>query len=116
MLDDEKLVGSLAMLLGLISLGFSLGPWDSPYRLRYAAALSERFGKTAARLFWLLLAVILAGLGAVIIAGVRPEYARPQSSTNLGTSIDGLIQRTLDTRTSQLASEHFLFDHRGCLT
>ena len=89
MLDDEKLVGGLAILLGIMFLCFSLGPWESPYRLRSTATVTKRFGKPAARLFWLLLAVILGGLGVAIVTDVRPGYAKPVSSTALHVGVDG---------------------------
>lgn len=88
MLDDEKLVGGLAILLGIMFLCFSLGPWESPYRLRSTAIVTKRFGKPAARLFWLLLAVILGGLGVAIVTDLRPSYAKPVSVRGLSVGVD----------------------------
>lgn len=89
MLDDEKLVGGLAILLGIMFLCFSLGPWESPYRLRSTATVTKRFGKPASRLFWLLLAVILGGLGVAIVTDMRPGYVKPVSVRVLYVGLDG---------------------------
>jgi len=77
--NDEWLVGGLAGVMSLCFLAFALGPWEKPYQLRAIQAIAERFGKLVARFFWLLLAVMMGGLGIAIVTGKRPGYAVPLS-------------------------------------
>jgi uncharacterized membrane protein YphA (DoxX/SURF4 family) len=72
---DEIFVSSIAIGLAVIAAATAIGPWEGPYRLRTARAIGDRFGKPAARLFWLLLAVLTLLAGLAILSGVRPHYA-----------------------------------------
>ena len=74
---DDMLVGSLASVLAMIAIAISLGPWKRPYQLRSVAAVESRFGKTAARGVWLVIALASLIAGVVIFAGLRPVYALP---------------------------------------
>ena len=73
--NDEWFVGGLSILLAVLFFLFAIGPWSAPYRLRSTAAISAKYEKLFARLFWFLLAVLLGGLGLAILLGLRPTYA-----------------------------------------
>ena len=74
---DEPLVGSLAIVLGVVSIAIAAGPWEAPYRLRTLSAVSENYGKVAARLVWLVIAMATLMAGIAILSGTRPPYATP---------------------------------------
>ncbi|EMI54810.1 hypothetical protein [Rhodopirellula sallentina] len=74
---DEFLVSCLALSLSVIATGIALGPWDAPYKIRSVAHIENRFGKFAARLVWVVIAIVSGGSAAAIISGVRPAYATP---------------------------------------
>jgi hypothetical protein len=74
---DEQFVGSVAIILSMISLAIAVGPWAAPYRLRTCSMLISRFGKPVARGFWLVIALASLTAGIAILAGVRPSYADP---------------------------------------
>lgn len=76
--NDELFVGGLAVLLSLIFLAFAVGPWAAPYRLGATNAIVKRFGKTAARLFWITLSIFVGLVGIAILTGMRPRYAVSQ--------------------------------------
>lgn len=79
---DDILVGSLAFVLALVSIAICVGPWTRPYQLRSVAAIESRFGKTAARSVWLVIALASLTAGVVILAGIRPAYARPTDAAS----------------------------------
>ena len=79
-MNDELFVGGLANLMAVLFLLFAIGPWSQPYRLRSTAAITEKYGKPFARLFWLALALALGGVGIAIVVGWRPSYTSPQAS------------------------------------
>ncbi|MEM9587595.1 MAG: hypothetical protein AAGA03_09965 [Planctomycetota bacterium] len=81
---DDALVGSLAIGLALVSIAVCLGPWTGPYQLRSIAAVKRRFGMSAARSIWFLIAVAAMMAGVSILTGIRPTYATP--SPNLQTA------------------------------
>jgi hypothetical protein len=72
---DEILVGCVAITLALISLAIAIGPWDKPYQLGSVSAIHRRFGKFAARIFWVVLALASFSSGVIILSGLRPSYA-----------------------------------------
>lgn len=80
---SEPLVGLVAIILALAATAVSLGPWPSPYRLRSIAAVRRRFGMTAARFVWLIVALASLSAGLAILAGVRPSYAVPAQRSEL---------------------------------
>ncbi|MDG2220297.1 MAG: hypothetical protein P8L85_02895 [Rubripirellula sp.] len=74
---DEQFVGSLAIILSIISVAIAVGPWTAPYRLRTFSALTNRFGKPVARGVWVAIALASLTAGIAILTGVRPSYADP---------------------------------------
>ena len=78
--NDELFVGGLASLMAVLCFLFAIGPWNQPYRLRSTAAITEKYGKPFARLFWLALALALSAVGVAIMLGWRPSYTSPQAS------------------------------------
>ncbi len=74
---DEPLVGSLAILIAMVSLAIAVGPWARPYELRSVHAVRSRFGKPAARGIWILVAAASLASGMAILSGFRPGYAVP---------------------------------------
>lgn len=74
---SESLVGTIAILVAVISVAVSIGPWSSPYELRTFAAIRQRFGMRIARVAWVAIAVASLTSGLAILNGVRPSYADP---------------------------------------
>lgn len=74
---DETLIGSIAMIMALISFLIAFGPWAKPYQLPTMMAVSRRYGKAAARGLWLLIALASLASGVAILGGLRPGYAEP---------------------------------------
>lgn len=77
MISDEFFVGCLAIVLAIIAMAIALGPWSLPYRSRSMTSICERYGKKAARLVWLLIAIVSAASGVSILNEIRPAYAAP---------------------------------------
>ncbi|MFG0264998.1 MAG: hypothetical protein ACF8AM_07570 [Rhodopirellula sp. JB055] len=82
MIQDDTLVGGLAILIAALSTAIAIGPWMVPYQIRSIAAIQKRFGSVAARGAWLLIAFLSAISGAAILSGVRPSYASPPTTLN----------------------------------
>jgi hypothetical protein len=82
-MNDELLVGAVAMGIAALFTLFSLGPWQFPYRMLSVAAIESRFGKKAARSFWLLIALLIGVVGLSILSGARPGYAKPDLTTEI---------------------------------
>lgn len=80
---DEPLVAALAIGMALIAAAIAVGPWNGPYRLRSIDAVSNRFGKPAARAVWIAVAVTMFTTGLAIIKGVRPTYAIPADDVSV---------------------------------
>jgi hypothetical protein len=80
---DEPLVGTIAIIVAIISAGIAVGPWTEPYRLRTFSAICRRFGKPVARGVWVAIAVALLGSGMAILSGLRPSYADPSHRADL---------------------------------
>ena len=72
---DEILVGSLALVFAVVSFSIGVGPWSAPYQLRTFQAVSNRYGKTAARVVWVLISVAFLLVGVSVLLGLRPSYA-----------------------------------------
>ncbi len=69
---SDVLVSSLAFLLSAIAVAIGVGPWTEPYELRTFRRLRDARGMIAARLGWVIIALIAAGCGAAIWNNVRP--------------------------------------------
>ncbi|TWU40829.1 hypothetical protein [Novipirellula artificiosorum] len=80
---DDTLVGAVAVVFAVLSFTIAIGPWSSPYRLRTILAVSDRFGKPAARGVWLAVAIASLMAGIAILSGVRPSYAEPAGSHSM---------------------------------
>ena len=76
---DEILVGSLALVFAVVSFLIGVGPWIAPYQLQTFQAVGKRYGKTAARLVWLLISLAFLVVGVAVLLGLRPSYARLSS-------------------------------------
>ncbi len=77
---SEWFVGGIAIAFG------SLVGWNalvySPllYRLRTVAAVRKRYGRQAACGLLLSVAALLFAAGAMILGGIRPQYAAPPTA------------------------------------
>jgi len=78
---DDLFVAAVALIGGGLALAVSVGPWTAPYRLRSISRINHRFGEPAARLTWMLVAIVSLLAGLAIVSGVRPSYAQPQSGS-----------------------------------
>ena len=74
---DETFVGALAIILAIISTVIAVGPWDAPYQLKTVSLIAERYGKSAARGFWVVVAIATFAAGLAIVSGTRPAYVSP---------------------------------------
>ncbi|KLU02766.1 putative signal peptide and transmembrane protein [Rhodopirellula islandica] len=82
MIQDDTLVGGLALLIAALTTSIAIGPWMAPYQIRSIAAIQKRYGSIAARGVWLLIAFLSAVSGAAILSGIRPSYASPPATLN----------------------------------
>lgn len=80
---DEPFVGFLAIIMAIMAAAIAIGPWSEPYRLRSFSAVSERFGKRAARGVWIAIAIASLTAGFAILTGLRPHYAAPTQRADL---------------------------------
>ncbi|KAA5547314.1 hypothetical protein FYK55_02655 [Roseiconus nitratireducens] len=78
---NDLFVATVAFVCAGGSLAVSLGPWVAPYQLRSIAHIRQRFGESAARLTWLVVAIVSLLAGLAIAGGIRPGYAQPQPGT-----------------------------------
>lgn len=72
---DEMLVVGITMALSIVAAVAAIGPWGLPYELRLPRILKNRYGMAVARVFYLLLALLLGAIALVIALGIRPNYA-----------------------------------------
>lgn len=99
MSPDEILVGSLALVFAIVSFLIGVGPWSAPYQLRSFDAVATRYGKTAARIAWILLSLTFLMVGLAVLFGLRPNYARLSAGDGVwcGSGTDN--QREIETAT-----------------
>ncbi|MEM0926029.1 MAG: hypothetical protein AAGJ83_08330 [Planctomycetota bacterium] len=74
---NDWLVSGLAFVIAFAAAVVSVGSWESPYRLRSVRVIVERFGKSAGRAFWVVVAIVSMVSGVMIATGIRPGYAQP---------------------------------------
>ena len=72
---DEILVGSLALFFSVVSFLIGVGPWSAPYQLRTIQSVAKRYGKTAARVVWVVISLAFLVVGMAVLLGLRPSYA-----------------------------------------
>ncbi len=65
----------MAIAVSLVATAISIGPWTAPYQIRSMKYVSDRFGKPAARILWLTIAIVSGSSGVAILNGLRPSYA-----------------------------------------
>ncbi|MEO9591222.1 hypothetical protein [Rhodopirellula bahusiensis] len=82
MIQDDTLVGGLALIVAAITTAIAIGPWTAPYQIRSIAAIQKHYGPMVARGAWLLIAFLSAISGAAILNGIRPTYASPPATLN----------------------------------
>ncbi|PAY17199.1 hypothetical protein CKO51_22780 [Rhodopirellula sp. SM50] len=70
----------VAFIGGVLALAVAIGPWQQPYHLRSIARVVDRYGMSAARSVWVLVAIISLIAGMAIANGVRPGYATPDQA------------------------------------
>lgn len=73
----DLIVAAVAISGALVSFGIGVGPWEPPYKLRSIAPVVERYGLSAGRCIWIVIALVSLVAGMAIASGVRPGYARP---------------------------------------
>ncbi|MGB7329009.1 MAG: hypothetical protein WBD31_29280 [Rubripirellula sp.] len=78
---DEPLVGGLSVLMSMMAMFIAVGPWDQPYQLKTIHAIQHRFGKLAARIVWVAIAIAAMDAGIAILSGMRPSYATQAVTT-----------------------------------
>ncbi len=76
---DEIFVGSLAVFFSLIGFSIGVGPWNAPYQLRTFQRVTQRYGKSKARVLWILISLVFLALGLSVLLGLRPSYASPSA-------------------------------------
>lgn len=78
---NDLFVATIAFVGSVSALAVGIGPWQSPYRLRTIGTIVDRYGMTAARAIWVLVAVISLVAGIAIASGIRPSYAQPDQGS-----------------------------------
>ena len=74
---NDEFVGALAIAISFITLAAGIGPWSPPYEIRSMLMIVEKFGKRAARILWVLIAIASLVAGIAVLSGIRPSYAQP---------------------------------------
>ena len=74
MTGDQLLVGIITIMLAAGAFAAALGPWNWPYRFKLPNVIASRYGKHAARTFYIVAGVGLMLLGFAILSGIRPSY------------------------------------------
>ncbi len=74
---NDMLVASVALIGSFLALAISLGPWTTPYRLRSISHVVNRYGMTAARSVWIVIALVSLLVGVAIASGFRPGFVKP---------------------------------------
>ena len=68
---EDVLVGGLSLLLGAVTLLAVATGRDWLYEMRVPRFLKRRYGHGAARVFYVVLGVVLIGLGITVMQGFR---------------------------------------------
>ena len=74
---NDLFVAMVAFVGGVLALAVAIGPWQQPYHLRSISRVVDRYGMSAARSVWVLVAIVSLIAGLAIANGVRPGYATP---------------------------------------
>jgi uncharacterized membrane protein YphA (DoxX/SURF4 family) len=82
MIQAETFVGSLAIVMAIAIGATALGPIQSMPMLRLVRTVKDKFGDAAARLFLVVIAVLLLTAGVMILKDFRPKFAAPLSEIN----------------------------------
>ena len=69
---DDLVVGLAAGLIGGVMLFAAALNHDLYYRYVFARLIDARFGRTAARVFYVVLGAALLAIGVAILLGLRP--------------------------------------------
>ncbi|WP_417739565.1 hypothetical protein [Rosistilla oblonga] len=79
MTADQIFVGSIAIVLSIVTTIAALGYLPAAFELGLAKRIQQRYGQRgAARFYWLVSALLFA-LGLVILCDVRPSFAVPEA-------------------------------------
>ena len=70
---QDLMVGSTAVMIGLLGLAVALGNWDWFYQLRLARRIQLAWGRRTARVYYAVLGLLLIALGAAIMLGRIPH-------------------------------------------
>ncbi|QDV40916.1 hypothetical protein Enr13x_07530 [Stieleria neptunia] len=79
---NDLFVAMVAFVGGALALAVAIGPWQQPYHLRSISRVVDRYGMSAARSVWVLVAIISLIAGMAIASGVRPGFAKPDQARN----------------------------------
>ena len=71
MVGEQLFIGGVAVLLGLLASWASLSNHDRFYQLPKIRWLEDRWGRTTARVIYVILGVALLGLGAYVLLGMQ---------------------------------------------
>lgn len=82
MIQAETFVGSLAVVLAIVSAIAAMGPLRHASKLRLVQAVRTRFGELTARVFLALVASLLLASGIMILRDFRPHFAVPLSGNS----------------------------------
>ena len=75
MTQQDYFVAFVALALGLFTLSSAVFNWDWSYQLEKAQRIETRWGRPAARGFYVALAVLLLGLAWSIVTNSRAAVA-----------------------------------------
>ncbi|MEO1616866.1 MAG: hypothetical protein AAFV88_13500 [Planctomycetota bacterium] len=77
---NDWFVATVAFLIAVGAGVVSASSWETPYQLRSVKAIVDRYGMSAGRAFWVVIAITSLASGAMIASGIRPGYAQPKKS------------------------------------
>ncbi len=82
MLHADIFVGAVAIVLGLTSLVAAIFNWESLYQLRKARWIESICGRNGARIFFVVLGLLLILLGSAVALGYSPNRSQSTGKRN----------------------------------
>lgn len=90
----DLLVGSIAIVIGIMTVLSAMFNWERAYKLGKVRGIEAKFGRRGARIFYGLLGATLIALGSLIAAGLGPYKSPPQRNNHRpagkGVSLPGI--------------------------
>ncbi len=77
---QDVFVGAVAVGIGLLAILSAAFNWDWPYQFWTARWVDSRFGRRGARIFYVILGIVMIALGVAIATGFGPNQSRGETN------------------------------------